>query len=42
MRMLTSDAELRGKIRDRQSFTTQERLPDLGFITHLVTIVTSA
>ena len=42
MRMLTSDAELRRKIGDRQSFTTQERLPDLGFIPHLATIVTSA
>jgi hypothetical protein len=42
MRMLASDPELRGKIGDRQSLTTQERLPDLGFITHLATIVTSA
>src|SRR5207247_4313004 len=34
LRMLTSDAELRGKIRDRESLATQERLPDLGFRAH--------
>ena len=34
MRMLTSDAELPGKICDGQSLTAQQRLPDLGFGAH--------